>query len=338
MSDATELLERANALADQGRTRAAIDLLTAANRHEADPVVQRQLVQLRHDAWSEIDRTGPEQWERAVPDLFPGEDRIPEVEAADLTAEMIRSAQLHHGGLIVRNLLSHEWCERLKISIDRAWEAIAHFRETKEVDPDWFDPLDLDRYGLTMASRAWVINSGTAYVPDSPRLLFELLEAFDDSGIKPVIADYFDEEPALSWVKLAQRRLPPDATGGWHQDGAVYGMTARTLNLWLPVTRCGDVAPGLEMWPRRLDDMVSTMSDTGTEGFSATADAVEALTAEVPADRPVFGPGDAALFDQFLLHQTAAGDHYTEQRYGFECWFFAPSTYPEPERWIPLAY
>ncbi|MDH3706272.1 MAG: phytanoyl-CoA dioxygenase family protein [Acidimicrobiia bacterium] len=338
MPDATELLERADALATEGHTRAAIELLTDANRATADPVLARHLVRLRHDAWSEIERSGPDGWDRDVPDLFAGVDRIPEVDAGELTAEMIRSAQLHHGGLVVRRLLSQEWCERLKVSVDRAWEAIERYRETKQLDPDWFDPLDLDQYGLTMASRAWVLNSGTGYVPDSPRLLFELLEAFDDSGIKPVIADYFEEEPALSWIKLAQRRLAPDAKGGWHQDGAVYGMTARTLNLWLPITRCGDVAPGLEMYPRRLDDMVDTMSDTGTEGFSATADAVQALTDEVPADRPVFEAGDAALFDQFLLHQTAAGEHYTEQRYGFECWFFAPSTYPEPERWIPLAY
>jgi hypothetical protein len=25
-------------------------------------------------------------------------------------------------------------------------------------------------------------------------------------------------------------------------------------------------------------------------------------------------------------------------RYGFESWFFAPSTYPDPNRWIPLTY
>jgi hypothetical protein len=53
---------------------------------------------------------------------------------------------------------------------------------------------------------------------------------------------------------------------------------------------------------------------------------------------PVFEPGDAAIFDQFLLHQTAAGPDYREVRYGFESWFFAPSTYPDPNRWIPIVY
>ena len=49
--------------------------------------------------------------------------------------------------------------------------------------------------------------------------------------------------PAMSLMKVSQRRLPPDAKGGWHQDAAVYGAEARTLNFWTPVSRCGDIAP-----------------------------------------------------------------------------------------------
>ena len=338
MQDTAELLAQADALASEGRAHEAIDLLTEENRAERRADLQSRLVELRHDAWQEVDRTGPSDWDRPVVDHFPGETGIPELPAAELTGELIRSAMLHHGGLVARGLVPPETCELLKDGIDRAWEAIAHFRETKEFDAEWFQPMDLTRYGLSMKSRAWILGAGTSYVPDSPRLLFELFEALDASGIRGVMADYFGEEPAMSWVKLAQRKLPPDAKGGWHQDGAVYGMNARTLNLWLPVTRCGDVAPGLEMWPRRLEHMVGTMSDEGTEAFAATSDAVSQLTDEVPAVSPVFEPGDGALFDQFLLHQTAARDDYTQQRYGFECWFFAPSTYPEPDRWIPLTY
>jgi hypothetical protein len=115
-------------------------------------------------------------------------------------------------------------------------------------------------------------------------------------------------------------------------------MTARTLNVWTPVSRCGDVAPGLAMWPRRLDHLVETVGSKGVDEYSAVTDAVAVLTDEVPASYPIFEAGDAAIFDQFLLHSTAAGSHFTEQRYGFETWFFAPSTYPDPKRWIPLVY
>jgi hypothetical protein len=338
LPDTAELLTTADELASSGRVTEAIDLLTAENRRERRADLECRIVELRHDAWRQLEPRQPQEWDRPIADHFPGETGIPELPAAELTGELIHSAMLHHGGLVVRGLVPAETCEALCDGIDRSWEAIDRYRETREFDPAWYHPLDLSRYGLTIEARTWIHGSGTAYVPDSPRLLFDLFEALDASGIKGVVADYFGEDPAMSWVKLAQRKLAPDATGGWHQDGAVYGMTARTLNLWLPVTRCGDVAPGLEMWPRRLDSMVDTMSDTGFESFSATHDAVTTLTDEVPVSRPVFEPGDGALFDQFLLHQTAASADYTRQRYGFECWFFAPSTYPDPDRWIPLTY
>jgi len=339
MTNAATLLARADRLAAGGCALEAIAELTAANREHPEPEVERQLVRLRNAAWSELARTDPgPAWDAPVPDQFAGTDGIPEVPASECDAPTIRSAIHHHGGLVVRGLLSPEWCERLRDGIDRSWEAIRRFRETKHVDPAWFDPIDTSEYGLTMMARAFVMEGGTAYVPDSPRLLFELLEAFEVSGVKQTVTDYFGEAPALSLVKLAQRLLEPEATGGWHQDAAVYGTSARTLNVWLPVSRCGDVAPGLAMWPRRLDHLVKTVGTEGVDEYSAVADDVARLTEAVPPSCPVFDAGDAAIFDQFLLHSTNAGKHFTERRYGFETWFFAPSTYPDPKRWIPLVY
>jgi hypothetical protein len=132
--------------------------------------------------------------------------------------------------------------------------------------------------------------------------------------------------------------VAPFDHGGWHQDAAVYGMNARTLNVWTPVSRCGDVAPGLTMWPRRLDYLVKTHGTAGVDEYRAVVEEVEKLMVDVPPSSPVFEPGDAAIFDQFLLHQTNASPDFSEPRYGFESWFFAPSTYPDPNRWIPLVY
>ncbi len=335
------LLARAEEFALAGAALEAVEQLTAANRAHADPIVERELVRLRNAAWPEVDRSGPTiDWDAPVPDLFEGVGVIPEVAMADLDALTIRSAIRHHGGLVVRGLLSPAWCERLHEGIDRSWAAIDRFRASKRKERDvaWYDPLDTDAYGLTNQTRAYIMAGGTGYVPDSPRLLFELLEAFGECGVKRLVAEYFDEPPALSMVKLAHRRLAPDARGGWHQDAAVYGMDARTLNVWVPVSRCGDVAPGLTMWPRRLDGLVGTVGTEGVDGYSARTDEVARLTSEVPASSPVFEAGDAAIFDQFLLHQTNASDDFTERRYGFESWFFAPSTYPDPKRWIPLVF
>jgi hypothetical protein len=333
-----ELLARGEELGRTGRALEAIDLLSEANRRAPDAQLERMLVRLRQAAWPEVDRTPPAAAADVVPDLFAGETGIPEVAASDLTAAVLRSAVRHHAALVVRGLFSEDWCARLRGDVDRSWEAIERFRTTKATDPAWFDPIDTDENGLTMMARAFIMASGTGYVADSPRLLFDLLEAFDASGAKRVVGDYFGEPPALSLVKLAQRRLPPDAAGGWHQDAAVYGRTAQTLNFWVPVSRCGDIAPGLELLPQPLDHLVGTHGTEGVDEYTAVPDDVAALTARTPPVRPVFAPGDAAVFDQMLLHQTAASSQFTETRYGFEAWFFAPSTYPDPNRWIPLAY
>jgi len=42
----------------------------------------------------------------------------------------------------------------------------------------------------------------------------------------------------------------------------------------------------------------------------------------------VFAPGDALLFDELLLHRTAALAR-AQDRYAIESWFFAPSSYPD---------
>jgi hypothetical protein len=334
-----ELLLRAEQLAREGRTRAAIELVSEANRGAPDAALEAALVQLRHDAWPEISGQAPPAiLESAAARYGPTDEGLPEVRSEELDSATIGAALHQRGALIVRHMISPEWCTRLRDGIDRSWEAIARYRKTKQFDQAWFNPIDTSAYGLTMASRQWVIASGTSYVPDSPRLLFALLEAFDAARVKDVIGDFFGESPALSLIKVAQRRLPPSATGGWHQDAAVYGAVARTLNLWVPVSRCGDVAPGLDLWPRRLDHIVKTAGTEGVAEFTADTDAVAALMRETPPVRPVFDEGDAVIFDQWLLHRTASSSQYAEQRYGFECWLFAPSTYPDSNRFIPLVY
>jgi ectoine hydroxylase-related dioxygenase (phytanoyl-CoA dioxygenase family) len=52
--------------------------------------------------------------------------------------------------------------------------------------------------------------------------------------------------------------------------------------------------------------------------------------------RPLFEPGDALIFDQFLIHRTAASTDMTRDRYAIESWFFAPGAYPQ--RHLPLVY
>jgi hypothetical protein len=313
-----------------------IEALSARNRVERDPEVEHRLVQLRNAAFSEIPRATPrDDWFPPEVDRFEGVVTTPEIPAEDCDATIVRSAVQHHGALLVRGLVSPERCAELRAGIDRSWDAIAPWLDTKACDPAWFDPLPVEGFAANTISRGWGLKNGTAYVADSPRLMFDLLEALRAARVQQLVADYFGEPPVFSLHKTSQRRLPPDAVGAWHQDAAVYGLTTRALNLWLPVSRCGDVAPGLEIWPRPLDHVVDTVG-TGIPDYETKPEAIAALTAEVPSERPVFDPGDGLLFDSMLLHNTASSLDFTEKRYGFECWFFAASTFPVADRFVPV--
>jgi hypothetical protein len=331
------LLARAEDLAAVGRAVEAIGLLTDANRTQQDPLIERALVSLRVRAWDQVDRSGRTRELDPVVDLFPDESGIPVVAVGDLDGTVMRSAIVHHGAIVVRNLLPSARCTRLREGIDKSWEAIARYQAARETNPAWFDPIQASGYGADMQSRMWGLKSGTAYVADSPRLFFELIEAFDDIGMKEIVGEYLGEPPILSLAKTAQRRLPADAVGGWHQDAAVYGATAHALDVWIPMSRCGDVAPGLELWPRRPENVLETVGPGALE-FGTRPKIVSALTKDVRPVHPVFDPGDAAILDELSLHQTYSSATFTEPRYGFESWFFMPSTFPDPELRVPIVY
>ena len=127
----------------------------------------------------------------------------------------------------------------------------------------------------------------------------------------------------------------PDADTNWHQDGAFLGREVRTLNMWLALSPCGVDAPGLDMVPRRFDEVLPT----GTEGALFDWSVSPDLVTEVAGDEvisPRFEPGDALLFDHLFLHRTGVTPAMSRERHAIECWMFAPSSYPDGQ--IPLAY
>ncbi len=168
------------------------------------------------------------------------------------------------------------------------------------------------------------------------RALWRLTEILSRVGIGDLLEQYLGERPALSVNKCTLRRVPLGTLGEWHQDGAFLGDQIRTVNLWLALTHCGDTAPGMDVVPRRLDEIL----ETGVEGayfdWSVGAGTVEKAKGPEGIVRPVFEAGDALLFDERFLHRTAADPTMTQERYAIESWFFAPSQYPAEQ--VPLVF
>jgi len=183
-----------------------------------------------------------------------------------------------------------------------------------------------------MESRGWVQQGGGVLATDAPGPTFEMLELFGAARVPGLVAGYLGERPLLSVHKTTLRKAEPKLGGSWHQDGAFMG-DVRALNLWLSLSRCGDIAPGLDLVPRRLDDVVIETDrmlyvDEGRE-------TAERAAGDVAIVRPIFEPGDALFFDELFLHQTGSDPSMRNPRYAIESWFFGASGFPT--EYAPIA-
>lgn len=298
----------------------------------------REILRARHRAGiALVDQAGPRP-------AFPEPDfaalpagAVPEVAREQLTPALVRAAFLRSGCLLVRGLVPPADVERLLGEIDRALESRA------AGDGIAYEPFETDTRYDRIAFDRGVISAegwGGLWPADAPAAATAMFDVFARAGLLELAAGYLGERPAISVNKSLLRRVDPPAPGegggasAWHQDGAFLG-DVRALNVWLALSRCGDVAPGMDLVPRRLDHI----ADAGTEGavfeWSVSQAVAEREAGEQGIVRPVFEPGDVLLFDELFLHATAAEPSMTRSRYAVECWFFGPSAFPEG--YAPLA-
>jgi hypothetical protein len=325
-------------LADDGQVLEAIRRLTHANRMQRDPRIEERLVTLRHDAFTSLPRQPTTDPPAEVLAEEPDGPLAP-TDPHDLTVAALRRGLAQHGCVLVRGLIPTRRAEALAWGIDQALDAFdgCVAAPGRQAAP-WYVPFSprMGEYRVG-GRRGWVRASGALWTADSPRMLFELLQVVDETGIGALVEDYLGERPALSANKCTLRRVPVDTNTNWHQDGAFLGPDVRTLNLWLALSPCGTDAPGLDIVPRRLDEVLPTGTDGALFDWSVSPTLVaEMANGHATVVRPSFSPGDALLFDHLFLHRTGVDPGMTRERWAIETWFFAPSTYPEGQ--IPLAY
>jgi hypothetical protein len=333
-----DVLTDADELAREGRGLEAIQLLTEANRARRDPLVEERLVTVRHEAFSSVPR---QPLEALPPEVVPEEPEGPlaPTDPRDLAVATLRRGLARHGCVLVRGLISPKRAEALARGIDRALDAFdACDAAGSEAASPWYVPFSPQADAQRARRRGtWVRASGGVWTADSPRMLFELMELLDETGIGALVEAFLGERPAVSANKCTLRRVPVDTNTNWHQDGAFLGRHVRSLNLWLALSPCGRDAPGLDIVPQRFDRILATGTEGALFDWSVSPDVVsEAAGGPDAVLHPEFSPGDALLFDHLFLHRTGITPGMTRQRWAIETWFFAPSTYPDGQ--VPLAY
>jgi len=333
-----ESIEAENLVAE-GRYFEAIDTLNAANRESRDPQIERELRDLRHLAGInllEIAPENPQYPEPAAEVPARGEQsRCPEITPDELTPEVVRAAFLEAGCLLVRNVMPEERALALAADIDHSF-AVRDKLGEGEADPEGFYDEIEPREGFYVAEREWVEEGGGVLAADAPRMLFDMLDAMEQSNLRWVIEGYLGEKPAISAQKCTLRKAMPEIPGGWHQDGKFMGEDVRSINVWLSLSRCGDVAPSMDIAPTRLDYFVQPGGEGTTLDFQISDKSAAEAAGDVGIVRPIFNPGDALLFDHVFLHQTGSDPSMPNPRYAIESWFFGPSSYPE--NYVPMAF
>lgn len=342
-TDPAALIAIADAREAEGKVFPAIEAVRRANSLRRGDELERRLVRLRHRAGVRLTRrpssqpSYPQPASRGNGGGSPGSTELPVLEAGELTPERVRAAILERGCVLVPGLISSEEARILAGGIDRTFDA----REAAErgAGPDqtapWFEELAPER-GYSLNTRGWVNDTGGVWAADSPRMLFEVLETFERAGLRELVAGYLGERPALSVDKCLLRRVAPTGGAEWHQDGAFLGKETRALNVWMALSPCGRDAPGLDVVPRRFEDVVETGTEGAVFGWSVSPQVVERVSAGAGVVRPAFEPGDTLLFDHLFLHRTATEPEMPNSRYAIESWFFGPSAFPK--RYVPVAF
>jgi hypothetical protein len=310
--------------------------LTDENRLERSADRERAILHARHLAGIRLidDPPAAPEFAAASAASLPSGASLPEFEPGQLTGGLLRAAVLRDGCVLVRGLIDRERALALADGIDAAYER--RERRAAGEDPrdgyyDEFTPHE--RFGQDLL-RNWVKEGGGLLGADSPKLTFEFTEALRDAGIDRVVAEYLGEPVLVSSHKTTMRKAQPSVAGQWHQDGRFMG-DVRSLNLWLSLSRCGDVAPGLDIVPVRLDHYVATGTEGAALSWTISDDQARAAAGTTPIVRPMFEPGDALLFDELFLHKTGSEPSMPNPRYAIENWFFGASGFPA--EYAPIA-
>jgi uncharacterized small protein (DUF1192 family) len=320
--------------------KAEIETLSEANRAQPDLETERRLVLLRHLAGIRLVEQASGQASFIEPDAdalpagTPAGGALPEAPASELTAGLIRAGILRDGCLLVRGLVPREAALHLAAEIDRAFAERERQDAGQAAAPGYYEEFPPQaRYG-DVVGRGWIEQGGGLLAADAPKLNFEMMELFGAAKLRSIVSDYLGEPALISVHKTTLRKADPSVPGAWHQDGFFMG-DVRSLNLWLSLSRCGDLAPGLDILPRRLERYVATATEEAVLDYTISQRNVEEVAGDTPVIRPIFEPGDALFFDELFLHQTGSDASMPNPRYAVENWFFGGSGFPS--EYAPVA-
>ncbi len=316
---------------------AEIERLSAKNRAQRSSATERRIIELRHHLGVRRLGTAGSSPQHPTPDverLPTVEAGLPEIDGKDVTPGLLRAGILRDGCLLVKGLVPRDEALRFAAEIDRSFDERERHDAGETAADGYYEEFQPLPGSGEEIGRDWIKLGGGVLAADSPRLAFEMMELFRAAGLRELVHDYLGEPPLISDQKTTLRKAAPSVAGAWHQDGRFMG-EVRALNLWLSLSRCGDVAPGLDIVPRRLEHLVQAQTDEAMLDYQVSERAAADAAGDKPIIRPIFEPGDALFFDDLFLHKTGSDPSMPNPRFALENWFFGGSAFPR--EYSPIA-
>lgn len=344
--------EQVNAAMDEAREAVsrndfghAITTLEALCRTRPDTVAETLLAECRYRFHADAeagDYAEAMQASAGFPpdvadDVYTDVAGVPEIPVDDLNLASLTAGIRQHGALLVRGFMSDERAATMAQGIEQAFRDGEIWKADGTVSP-WYSRLPFTKVEGKLGPnvRDWIEMGGGVLAGDSPRNLRALLDSYEDAGIIDLMKGYFGERPVMSFSKTTLRCVPADIKlTDWHQDGAFMGTDIRSMNVWVSLSHCGSEASGLDILPKRVEQILPTGTDGAYFHWSVGQGVVDEAAQDTGGTAtPQFGPGDALIFDHYFVHRTGIPANIARDRYAIESWFFPPSSYPGNE--VPL--
>ena len=162
-------------------------------------------------------------------------------------------------------------------------------------DEQWYRRLEIPHWD-TGRERKWVKRNGGMLLVDAPRVYWSVVDELTEAGVIAAITGYLGENLAVSSHKCVLRKMQ-DFTPTWHQDGSFMGGQVRAVNVWLALSDCGPgtQAPGLDILPKRVDEILDTQTHGATYSIAIGQGLVDEVGGDTPWISPRFEPGDALV-------------------------------------------
>jgi hypothetical protein len=255
------------------------------------------------------------------------ETGLPVLEAQDLTPANFKAMIDRHSCVLVRGLFDAETCERLRAVAAETYRRYDLGVGRPLTVPDCVKSGYVSEQGMANDGQplARFRKFGSLSLGMCPMALAVISAVLSRSKVKDCVEGYFGQPIGLSLnsssIRLSEIDNPVRRV--FHQDGAFLGgQDAETLNCWIALDPCGESAPGLEVFPQAIDELLA-FDKPGAYVSWEIDDALvyERMGAE-KAWYPTFQPGDAFLFNHLHVHRTYLTPEMKENRFAVESWMF----------------